>query len=125
MNPSLQPSASTCSTAAWPTTRSPTVLVKVKIATFSRSAAELALQENMPNFIPGFNEKLDYFMKECDFGEGNEKKYFNKYTSMYMFGFYCDKKILTSELLDKITSEWISRDKYWEHRPTQIIRIVV
>ena len=85
--------------------------MKVKIAAFARSAAESALQENLPNFIPGFNEKLDYFMKECDFGDGNEKKFFNKYTTMYMFGFYCDKNILTRELLETITSEWISKDK--------------
>ena len=106
-------------------TRSTTTLVKMKIAAFARSAAESALLENLPNFIPGFNEKIEYYMKESDFGDGNETKYFNKYTSMYVFGFYCDRKIVTKELLQTITSQWASRDKYWEHRPTGVIEIVL
>ena len=48
-------------------------------------------------------------MKECDFGDGNERKHF---TGMYMFGFYCEKKTMTKDLIEMIASEWTSRD-YW------------
>ena len=84
----------------------------MKIAAFARSAADSALNEILPGFIPEFNGKLEYFMKESDCGDGNERKYFDKFTSMYVFGFYCDKKIVTKELLEAMKSEWISRDKW-------------
>ena len=95
----------------------------MKIAAFARSAAECALKEILPNFVPGFSEKLEYFMKESDLGDGNEIRYFKKFTSMYVYGFYLDKEIVTEELLEEIKSDWISRDKYWEHRPTKVIAI--
>ena len=107
-----------------PSTRSTKVLVKM--AAFARSAAESAIIENLPNFIPGFNERLEFFKKECDFGEdGNERKYFNKYSSKYVFGFYCERKIVTKELVERITCQWASKDRYWDNRPTNVIEIVL
>ena len=109
-----------------PSTRSTKVLVKMKMAAFARSAAESAIIENLPNFIPGFNERLEFFKKECDFGEdGNERKYFNKYSSKYVFGFYCERKIVTKELVERITCQWASKDRYWDNRPTNVIEIVL
>ena len=62
-------------------------------------------------------------MKESDFGD--EIRYFNMYTSIYMFGFYCDKNSMNEELVETITSQWALRDKYWKHRPWQIVDIVI
>ena len=76
-------------------------------------------------FIPGFNEKIEYFMKDCDFGDGNERKYFNRYSNMIVFGFYLEKEIETEELLRMMTSQWASKDKYWDHRPSEVIDIVI
>ena len=95
------------------------------MAAFARSAAESALKEALPQFIPGFNEKIEYFMKECDFGDGNERKYFNRYSNMFVFGFYLEKEIVTEELLRMMTSQWASKDKYWDHRPSEVIDIVI
>ena len=47
-----------------PSTRSTTVLVKMKMAAFARSAAESALKETLPKFIPGFNENIEFYRKE-------------------------------------------------------------
>ena len=38
--------------------RSTTVLVKMRMAAFSRSSAESALKETLPEFIPGFDKNL-------------------------------------------------------------------
>ena len=96
----------------------------MKMAAFARSAAESALKETLPEFIPGFNEKIQYFMKECDFGDGNERKYFNKYSNMFVFGFNLEKEIITEELLKRISTQWVSKDKYWDGRPSEVIDIV-
>ena len=97
----------------------------MRMAAFARSAAASSLEETLPVLIPGFNEKIEYFMKECDFGDGNERKYFNKYSNMFVFGFYLDKEIVTEELLSRISSEWTSKDKYWHHRPSEVIDIII
>ena len=49
------------------------------MAAFARSAAAILLKETLPEFIPGFDKEIDYFVKECDFEDGNERKYFDKY----------------------------------------------
>jgi hypothetical protein len=52
----------------------------MKMSAYARSAAAVSLEETLPELIPGFNEKVEFFMKECDFqhvrfwfllGEGN------------------------------------------------------
>ena len=78
----------------------------MKMAAFARSAAAVSLEETLPEFIPGFNEKIDYFIKECDYGDGNERKYFNKYSNMFFL------ENVTEELFRRISSEWASKDKY-------------
>ena len=67
--PSPSPASGGTASGRRPSTRSKTVLVKMKMAAFARSAAA-----TLPEFIPGFNEKMNYFMKECDFRDGNERK---------------------------------------------------
>ena len=79
----------------------------------------------LPEFIPGFNEKIDYFMKDCDFGDVNDRNYFNKYSNMFVFGFYLEKKIVTEELLRRKSSEWTSKDKYWDNGPSEVIDVVI
>ena len=126
MTPHSPPPASGgTASARRPSARSTTVLVKMKMAAFARSAAAVSLEETLPKFIPGFNEKIEYFMKECDFGDGNERKYFNKYSNMLVFGFYLEKEIVTEELFRRISSEWASKDKYWDQRPSEVIDIVI
>jgi hypothetical protein len=63
-------------------------------------------------------------MKECDFGDGYESKYFDKYYSMFVFGFHLENEIVTEELLERISSQWASKDKYLEHRPSEVVDIV-
>ena len=106
--PSPSPASGGTASGRRPSTRSKTVLVKMKMMK-----------------IRGFKEKIDYFMKEFDFGDGNERKYFNKYSNMFVFGFYLEKEIVTKELLRRISSEWASKDKYWDHRPSEVIDIVI
>ena len=118
------PASSGTASARRPSTRSTTVLVKMKMAAFARSAAESALKETLPEFIPGFKEEIQYFMKECDFGDGYGRKYFNKYSSMFVFGFNIEKEFVTDELLERIATQWARKDKYWEHRPSEVIEIV-
>ena len=101
------------------------MLVKMKMAAFARSAAESTLEETLPKFIPGFNQKIEFFMKECDFGDGNETKYFDKYSNMFVFGFNMEKEIVTKELLGNISAQWRSKVKYWEHRPSEVIDIAI
>ena len=64
-------------------------------------------------------------MKERDFGDGNERKYFNRYSNMFIFGFYLEKEIVTEEFLRMMSSQWASKDKYWDHRPSEVIDIVI
>ena len=97
----------------------------MRMAAFARSAAESALKETLPEFIPGFDKNLEYFRKECDFGDGDEKRYFNKYTDMYVFGFHIEKELMTAELLQIMKTQWRSRDKYWEGRPSEVIDIIL
>ena len=94
------------------------------MAVFAKSAAEKGMKETLPVFIPGFNEKTQYFMKECDFGDGNKRKYFDKYSNMFVFGFNLEKEIITEELLKRISTQWASTDKFWDHRPSEVIDIV-
>ena len=108
-----------------PSTRSTTVPVKMKLAAFARSAAEMALKETLPKFIPGFDQNIEFFMKECDFGDGEERRYFNKYTSMFVFGFHLDKDLVTPELLKQMKMKWVEKDKYWDHRPSEVIDIII
>ena len=121
--PVLTPPSPPPSSARRPSTRSTTVLVKMKMAVFAKSAAEKGMKETLPVFIPGFNEKIQYFMKECDLGDGNERKYFDKYSNMFVFGFNLEKELVTEELLRKLSSQWASKDKYWDHRPSEVIDI--
>ena len=108
-----------------PSTRSTTVPVKIKLAAFARSAAEMALKETLPKFIPGFDQNIEFFMKECDFGDGEERRYFNKYTNMFVFGFHLDKDLVTPELLKQMKMKWVEKDKYWDHRPSEVIDIII
>jgi hypothetical protein len=123
--PSLAPDSGGTTLVRRPSTRSTTVLVKMKMTAFARSAAEISLKETLPHFIPGFREKIEYFMKDCDFGDGNKRKYFNKYSNMFVFGFYLEKEIVTEELLRMMSSQWASKDNYWDHRPSEVIDIVI
>ena len=67
-------------------------------------AAKSALKETLPEFIPGFNEKIQYFMKEYVFGDGNERKlYVDKYSNMIVFGFnlekeYCNRRTFQEDI---------------------------
>ena len=108
-----------------PSTRSTTVLVKMKMAAFARSGAEISLKETLPVFIPGFDQKIDYYFNECDFADEEEKKYFNKYSNIFVFGFYLEKELVTTELLEKMKSQWIEKDKYWNHRPAEVFEISI
>ena len=54
LEPTHPPPASSCPLARRASTRSTTVYVKVRVAAFARSAAEMALQENLPNFYSWF-----------------------------------------------------------------------
>ena len=108
-----------------PSTRSTTVQVKMKMAAFARSAAATSLKETLPEFIPGFKEEIDYFVKECDFGDGNQRKYFNKYTGLFVFGFYVEKELVNEELLERMKKEWASKDKYWDNRPSEVFEISI
>ena len=108
-----------------PSTRSTSVLVKMKMAAFARSAAESALKETLPEFIPGFDETIEYFRKECDFGDEEEKRFFSKYTDMYVFGFRLEQERVTTELLESIKCEWTKRDRYWDGRPSEVIDISI
>ena len=40
-------------------------------------------------------------------------------------GFYCERKIVTKELVERITCQWASKDRYWDNRPTNVIEIVL
>ena len=62
------------------------------MAAFARSGAEISLKETLPVFIPGFDQKIDYYFNECDFADEEEKKYFNKYSNIFVFGFYLEKR---------------------------------
>jgi hypothetical protein len=44
---------------------------------------------------------------------------------MFVFGFYLEKEIVIEELLRRMSSEWASQDKYWDHRPSEAIDIVI
>ena len=43
---------------------------------------------------------------------------------MFVFGFNLEKKIITEELLKRISTQWASKYKYWDHRPSEVIDIV-
>ena len=125
VEPPPPPASGEGGTARRPSTRSTTVLVKMKMAAFARSAAEISLKETLPQFIPGFDKDIDYFFKECDFADEEEKKYFNKYSNMFVFGFFIEKELVTKELLERMKLQWKTKDKYWNHRPAEVFDISV
>ena len=97
----------------------------MKMVAFARIAAAISLKETLTEFIPGFDKEIDYFVKECDFGDGNERKYFDKYTDLFVFGFYLENELVSKELLERMKTEWASKDKYWDHHPSEVFEISI
>ena len=103
--PPPPPASGEGGTARRPSTRSTTVLVKMKMAAFARSAAEISLKETLPQFLPGFSKDID--------------------SNMFVFGFFIEKELVTKELLERMKLQWKTKDKYWNHRPAEVFDISV